>query len=189
VEALLNNSYVWSYILQKPAYSDLYVQPSAMLFMDFKVGTLDTPKGHEIIARINKGIAQLDDSEVQAIVLDYTTRRLYRYDFFDYVKLYGILFLLGTLLFIALIGIFIYRQRSLRLMQEEKLHRMIDHDELTGVYSLNGFRKRVEEILREHPNVPYFISYNNIVDFKFINDSFGKDTGDKLLKYWAKVSR
>ena len=49
VDALLHNAYVWSYVLQKPSYSDLKVQPSAMFSMDFRAGTLDTPHGHEII--------------------------------------------------------------------------------------------------------------------------------------------
>ena len=57
VDALLHNSYVWSYILQKPEYSDLAVQPSAMFSMDFRAGTLDTPSGQAVIARLNGGIA------------------------------------------------------------------------------------------------------------------------------------
>lgn len=189
VDALLNNSYVWSYILQKPSYINLHVQPSAMFSMGFKAGTLDTPEGQVIINRLNKGIARLEETKTEAIILDYTTRRLYKYDIFDYMYQYGAFIILGTLLFIAVIGSMIFRQRSINLMQEEKMRLLIDHDELTGVYSMNGFRKRVEEILRKNPSVPYFISYNNIIDFKFVNDSFGKEIGDKLLKYWAKISK
>ncbi|SHI33967.1 EAL domain-containing protein [Pseudobutyrivibrio xylanivorans] len=188
VDALLNNSYVWSYVLQKPSYINLHVQPSAMFSMGFKAGTLDTPEGQKIINRLNKGITLLEETKAEAIILDYTTRRLYKYDIFDYMYQYGAFIVLGTLLFIAVIGTMIFRQRSINLMQEEKMRLLIDHDELTGVYSMNGFRKRVEEILRDNPSVPYFISYNNILDFKFVNDSFGKETGDKLLKYWAKLS-
>ena len=62
VDALLHNSYVWSYVLQKPAYSDLTVQPSAMFSMDFRAGALDTPSGQATIARLNGGIAALTDT-------------------------------------------------------------------------------------------------------------------------------
>lgn len=189
VDALLNNSYVWSYVLQKPSYINLHVQPSAMFSMGFKVGTVDTIEGREIIKRLNTGISKLEKTQVEAITLDYTTRRLYHYDIFDYLYQYGAFIILGTLLFAAVIGTMVFRQRSISLMQEERVRRLIDHDELTDVYSMNGFRKRVEEILRKNPSVPYFLSYNNIVDFKFINDSFGKETGDKLLKFWAKISK
>ena len=188
VDALLHNSYVWSYMLQKPAYASLAVQPSAMFSMDFRAGTRDTDAGRAIVARLNDGIAGLTDTHRQAIILDYTSRRLYRYDLSDVLYRYGLMLILAALLFIAMIVIAIQRRRTMRLEQEERLRELIDHDELTGVYSLNGFRKRVAELLREHPDVPYFISYNNIKNFKYINDSLGMDAGDDLLRFWAKRS-
>ncbi len=59
VDALLHNSYVWSYELQKPSYSDLSIQPQAMLSLDFRVGTLDSESGRIIIERLNSGIAAI----------------------------------------------------------------------------------------------------------------------------------
>lgn len=188
VDALLHNSYVWSYILQKPSYSNLSVQPSAMFSMDFRAGTLDDLKGREIIDRLNAGIAEMKDTQVQAIVLDYTSRRLYKYDFYDYLYEYGLVLGLAVLLIISLLIIFVMKQHAIHLEQEEKMRQLIDYDALTGVWSLKGFRKRVEEILQAHPDIPYFISYNNIRNFKFINDSFGMEAGDELLRFWAETS-
>ena len=162
VDALLHNSYVWNYVLQKPTYSDLAVQPQAMFAMDFRAGTLDTPKGQAVMEQLNKGIANLTDTRRQAIFLDYTSRRLYRYDFSDYLHLYGVVLLLSLLLILALVVIFFLQVRTLRLKQEEKIRRMVDYDALTGVLSLEGFRKRVENLLRTHPDVPYMIAYSNI---------------------------
>jgi diguanylate cyclase (GGDEF)-like protein len=65
---------------------------------------------------------------------------------------------------------------------------MEDIDPLTGVLSHNGFRKKVEELLINNPDTAYTISYNNIKDFKFINDSFGWKVGDELLKFWTERS-
>ena len=189
VDALLHNSYVWSYVLQKPAYSDLSVQPSAMFSMDFRAGAPDTPAGRELMQRLNGGIAALTDTRRQAIVLDHTSRRLYRYDFFDYLYQYGLLLLLGGLLFSALVVIVVLKQRALRLEQAEKMRRMLDYDPLTGVFSLNGFRKRVQELLQAHPDIPYFLAYNNIRNFKFVNDSQGMPAGDELLRFWAERSQ
>ena len=186
VDALPHNSYVWSYVLQKPSYRGLEVQPSAMFSMDFRVGTLDTDEGREILERLNRGIASLTDTYQQAVVLDYTTRRLYRYNLFDYLYEHAVSLVLGTLLFIAVITIAVYRRRTLKLEQESKMRWLEDHDSLTGVLSLKGFRKKVEELLREHPDNVYLLSYANITNFKFINDSLGWAAGDELLRFWIK---
>ena len=186
VDALLHNSYVWSYVLQKPAYAGLEVQPSAMFSMDFRAGTPDTAKGRAIITRLNTGIAALRDTKRQAIILDHTSRKLYQYDFSDYLYEYGMIFLLALFLIAALIIIAVQKIRAMREEHEKKLQHMIDHDPLTGALSLNGFRKRVEELLRLHPDIPYLLSYNNIKNFKYINDSLGMEAGDELLRFWAE---
>lgn len=188
VDALLHNSYVWSYVLQKPSYSDLMVQPSAMFSMDFRIGTTNTPSGREKVARLNRGIALLDYNRRQAVILDYTSRRLYWYDLGDYLYQYGLLLFLSGLVLVFLIVIAIQRQRAMKREQEEKMRKMVDYDQLTGVLSLTGFRKKAEELIRAHPDIAYMISYNNIKDFKYINESFGKLAGDELLRFWADRS-
>ncbi len=188
VDALLHNSYVWSYVLQKPSYNDLIVQPSAMFSMDFRAGTLDTPEGREIIERLNEGIADLSDTQRQAVILDHTSRELYKYDLFDYLYKYGLIIILVVLLIVILIIIAVSRVRYIRKWHEKKLRQMMDHDPMTGLLNMNGFRSRVEMLLRTHPDTPYYLSYNNIRDFKFINDSLGREAGDELLKFWADVS-
>ncbi|WP_051656922.1 ATP-binding protein [Butyrivibrio sp. AE3004] len=91
VDALLHNSYVWSYVLQKPTYSKLIVQPSSMFSMDFRIGAVDTEKKEAVIEKLNEGIRKVPDTRRQAIILDYTNRKLYRKDFFDYIYEYGLI--------------------------------------------------------------------------------------------------
>ena len=189
VDALLHNSYVWSYVLQKPSYTDLEVQPSAMFSMDFRAGTPDTPAGREIIERLNGGISAVTDTHRQAVILDYTTRRLYQYDFSDYLDQHGLIILLAICLIVAIIMIFFEKQQTYRLKSEEKMRWLVDHDALTGVLSLEGFRKKAEELLRAHPDFPYILAYANIRNFKYINDSLGKDAGDELLRFWISRTR
>jgi EAL domain-containing protein (putative c-di-GMP-specific phosphodiesterase class I)/GGDEF domain-containing protein len=153
--------------------------------MDFRAGTLDTPQGREIIDRLNDGIAELTDTRRQAITLDYTSRKLYQYGFSDYLYQYGLIMLLVVLLIIALIAVAVLKNRAVRAAHEEKLRQLVDHDPLTGVLSLDGFRKRAEELLRTHPDTPYLLVYTNIKNFKFINDSLGRAAGDDLLRFWA----
>ena len=63
IDGILNNSYIWSYVLQKPSYSDLYLQPTVAFSMDFCVGTLDSAKGRTIINRMNSGMADITESQ------------------------------------------------------------------------------------------------------------------------------
>ena len=185
VDALLHNSYVWSYVLQKPSYSDLKVLSNAMFSMDFKAGALDTAKGREIIEHLNDGISKITDTKRQAIILDYTSRNLYQYDFSDYIYKYGVYILLIALLILALIIIAVMKNISIKLQHEKKLQMLVDHDSLTGIYSLVGFKKRAEEILKEKPDDSYLLIYTNIKNFKYINEKFGKASGDELLCFLA----
>ncbi len=186
VDALLHNSYVWSYILQKPAYSDLMVQPSTMFSMSFRAGTINTPNGQTIIRRINRGINAMSDTKRQAIILDYTSRRLYKKNLSDYLYEYRITLILGVVIMVLLIFLFIQQQRTFRRENEQQIRQLIDRDPLTGVLSMNGFRKRVEEILSENPDTPYLLTYGNIIDFKFINAKYGMEAGDELLRLLAE---
>lgn len=189
VDALLHNSYVWSYVLQKPAYHDLTMQPAAMFSMDFRAAAPDTPEGRAMIDRLNEGIASIPDTKRQAIILDHTSRKLYQYDVSDYIYQYGLFITLTLLLVIALIIIAVQKNRAVREEHEKRLQQILDHDPLTGALSMNGFRKRVVELLQQNPDAPYFLSYNNIRDFKFINDSLGREAGDALLRFWVAKSK
>ncbi len=189
VDALLHNSYVWSYVLQKPSYDDLTLQPESMFSMDFRAGTLDTPEGRETIAGLNRGIAVMTDTQRQAVILDYTSRRLYRYDLSDYLYQYwGILFGMALLL-ILLTVLTVQRSKAIRRKQAEAVRQLIDQDALTGVLSVRGFRDQVIHLLETNPDTPYLLTYNNIRNFKYINDSLGRDAGDDLLKFWAERIR
>ena len=118
VDALLNNSYVWSYVLQKPAYSKLYIHPTVMITMDFRAGTLDTPEKHEMIERLNRSIRRLTASQKQAIILEHTTKKLYKYNVYDYLYQYSIFFI--SLVIITLLVLLYVRQlRRAKKIAEE----------------------------------------------------------------------
>ncbi len=185
VDALLHNSYMWSYVLQKPSYGDLVVHPAAMFSMDFCVGALDTPENRILIDKLNNGIEALSDTRRQAVILDYTARRLYHNDLGDFLFIYWISILLVMLLVVSIIMIAVQRKKALRRQHEEDLRKIINEDSLTCALSLQGFRKRAAELLKDHSDVPYLILYTNISDFKYINDSVGMDAGDDLLRFLA----
>lgn len=65
-------------------------------------------------------------------------------------------------------------------------HRLKTLDELTDCNNLAAFRQQAEQILLNNPQQTYALWYSNIKQFKLINNRFGYDVGDYVIKYWAK---
>lgn len=57
------------------------------------------------------------------------------------------------------------------------------YDRLTNLYNKKAFCRRVAEVLAQYPDKEFELMRFNIARFKVINDLFGEETGDKLLKY------
>lgn len=60
-------------------------------------------------------------------------------------------------------------------------------DPLTGYLNYEGYWQEVAKILEENPDKKYSLWYCDLKKFKFINDVFGYDVGDSLLKYWLEL--
>ena len=60
------------------------------------------------------------------------------------------------------------------------------HDPLTGLYNNVYFYQKVKERISQGLDEPYIIICADIDDFKFINDIYGIDTGNEVLKAIAK---
>ena len=68
---------------------------------------------------------------------------------------------------------------------KEKLENMQNYDALTGVPTMLLFKKRILEIRKKYPDKRYVILYQDIYNFKAINEKLGYDFGDKVLKDWG----
>lgn len=63
------------------------------------------------------------------------------------------------------------------------------HDRLTGLYNREYFYERVSELLQEQPNEKYSMVCTDIKDFKMVNDVFGREKGDEILRKIADMLR
>lgn len=60
------------------------------------------------------------------------------------------------------------------------------HDSLTGLYNMDHFCERAEKLIRSEPDTQFYVICTDVKNFKLINDIFGVETGDNLLKYIAR---
>ncbi|MCR5762899.1 MAG: GGDEF domain-containing protein [Treponema sp.] len=96
--------------------------------------------------------------------------------------------LFNSLLIFMLIMISLVDYTNVVVKTEKILHRIADFDELTQVFT----RRKIHEILNEYHKAAennkgnFCISIMDIDNFKHINDTFGHDTGDYVLKTICK---
>lgn len=60
--------------------------------------------------------------------------------------------------------------------------KIMETDSVTGVLNRTGFFHRVRKILDSNPEQDYALAYFNIQRFKTVNDLFGYEAGDTMLK-------
>lgn len=59
-------------------------------------------------------------------------------------------------------------------------------DKLTGLYNQETFFEMADERVQTHAPGYYLLSYLNVDNFKVINDQYGRDIGDQVLKHIAR---
>lgn len=67
------------------------------------------------------------------------------------------------------------------------LHYRAEYDMLTGVFNMQTFYARAEQLLRGNPDRSYSIMRMDIDRFKVINELYGLEAGDLLLKTIARL--
>lgn len=87
--------------------------------------------------------------------------------------------IIGCVVFILIITTIIgLRERSHQLAQR----RGYETDPLTGGYNMTAFERRGGEIISNTTTGTYLVAYSNVEGFRIINESFGRASGDKVIR-------
>ena len=62
---------------------------------------------------------------------------------------------------------------------------LANYDSLTGIYNRERFFEVADDQIRNNPNIKWYMICTNIQGFRLINDLFGIETGDAVLKHQA----
>lgn len=61
----------------------------------------------------------------------------------------------------------------------------IEVDSITGLYAKEAFFNYAQETIEENPDTTYMVVVSDIVGFKSINEQYGQEVGNSILKYIA----
>ena len=84
----------------------------------------------------------------------------------------------------AILGV--TRDVTERAAREEMMRRLAFYDPLTGLANRRLLQQRLKETLEQAPQQPLALVFIDLDHFKPINDTFGHETGDLLLKLVAE---
>jgi len=112
-------------------------------------------------------------------VLDWQIGMLPKREYVNSYNTVNSIFMIITFILYGMIGsaiIFYYRRSNIYHSENDRL---IYYDYLTGMPNRNKLNKDVEILM--HHQVPFFLAYGDIINFKLLNDTFGHQVGDQFL--------
>lgn len=80
---------------------------------------------------------------------------------------------------------------AVRRQQEEEqqtIRKLKKRDALTGLYNEEAFKENVQNKIKEwDKNLQYAVVYTDINDFSYLNDNYGQEIGNEVLKEFATI--
>lgn len=70
---------------------------------------------------------------------------------------------------------------------EEQARYLYRHDALTGIFTRHAFSEKVHDVFDEVRNAPISAIMLDLDDFKIVNDKYGHNAGDEVIKTVARI--
>ena len=84
---------------------------------------------------------------------------------------------------------FIFNDRTEEVESLEYEKYRASHDMLTGLLNRDEFYVQASKLIQEHRDTKYCIVCSNVKDFKFVNELFGIEKGNEILKKQAEYMK
>lgn len=84
---------------------------------------------------------------------------------------------------------FVMHDRTEEVERVEEERYKANHDALTGIYNRDYFYECAKRLMSENKACSYYIVCSDIRDFKIVNDVYGEQKGDEIIKKQAESLR
>lgn len=178
-----------SYLMQKPEYAEKLTQVPGTDYKN-EIHLVANEDQEVLISIINKAISHISKEERTAIVTKELLVHPYTFTFDDvWYQYWEWMVGIGVVLVIGLTVYSVLTRRMAKLQIQKKeyeiLQKKIQLDELTGLYNRTYFYEIAKEVI-EHTNQEMCIVSMDISNFRVVNELYGMNTGDVLLKEIAE---
>lgn len=184
-QAAYANTQTANYIASDPKYKNLHITTLTQYPNDLCIGVSKSADSR-LFSILDKYIQYMSGEEIDTLLLNNSVavRPITVGDFVQQ-NIWLIAGLVAAVFgsIILLLGINLHNMsRSSRRIQE-----LLYRDELTGLDNINRFYVRAGQVLSAKPSGQYAVLYCDIDRFKLINDTFGFEEGDEVLRTLGKI--
>ena len=179
--ARLENSSLQYYLRKNKLYDNLAIEWADRKDIGYCVGVSDKLP-HWIVYIMNQYIGGINLQE-QISLLDTFYAQPIKYSFGELLYIYWKVLLYTSVSIILLATVVLLRYKH--KITSAKVVQLEQYDELTGAYNRVHFCKLLEKFIENQRH--YSVVAFNIRNFKYINDTYGSQQGDKLLCEIKKV--
>ncbi len=93
-----------------------------------------------------------------------------------------------SIILFTLLTILIWYTLHSKIKSIEKIEKVAYYDDLTGLPNITKFKMHVQEMLDKYPSKQFAMIRNDIVSFKAINEMYGYEMGNEVLKAFAATA-
>lgn len=181
-QATYTNTQTANYIISDPKYEKLHVTALTQYPNDLCIG-VSKSADPRLFSILDKYIQYMSNEEIDTLLLNNSVSvRPITMEAFVHQNIWLITGLVaavsGSIILLLCINLFNI-SRSKRRIQD-----LLYRDELTGLDNINRFYVRAEELLATGK---YAVVYCDIDRFKLINDTFGFEEGDEVLRAFGSI--
>ena len=181
-QATYTNTQTANYIISAPKYEKLHVTALTQYPNDLCIG-VSKSADPRLFSILDKYIQYMSNEEIDTLLLNNSVSvRPITMEAFVHQNIWLITGLVaavsGSIILLLCINLFNI-SRSKRRIQD-----LLYRDELTGLDNINRFYVRAEELLATGK---YAVVYCDIDRFKLINDTFGCEEGDEVLRAFGSI--